>query len=144
MRGANATCRFVYVSPGRAKIEALGRLVDEGRLRPVIGAVLPLADIARAHALLEGGSGGVGRGRPRGKIAVAVHPPGRVVARDNVLVLTRSVRQDVPDSASLDACRYGNMMLPWHEQRRRRTSTTRSQSRSAGISSCCCGRVSGR
>ncbi|MEU3623588.1 hypothetical protein BS329_13895 [Amycolatopsis coloradensis] len=42
--------------------------VDQGELRLVIGAVLPLADIARAHTLVEGGSAG---GRPRGKIAVA-------------------------------------------------------------------------
>ncbi|MFD6189406.1 zinc-binding dehydrogenase [Streptomyces sp. NPDC060275] len=72
--GVNATYHFVFVSPGRAKLEALGRLVDQGKLRPVIGAVLPLADIAQAHALLEGGSTAEGRSRPRGKIAIAVHP----------------------------------------------------------------------
>ncbi|MFC9222531.1 zinc-binding dehydrogenase [Streptomyces hygroscopicus] len=70
----NATYHFVFVSPGRAKLEALGRLVGQGELRPVIGAVLPLADIAQAHTLLEGGSTGEGRRRPRGKIAIAVHP----------------------------------------------------------------------
>ncbi|AUI57986.1 zinc-binding dehydrogenase [Amycolatopsis sp. BJA-103] len=70
----NATYHFVFVSPGRAKLEAIGRLVDEDKLRPVIGAVVPLDDIAQAHALLEGGSAGEGRGRPRGKIAIAVHP----------------------------------------------------------------------
>ncbi|WP_328604463.1 zinc-binding dehydrogenase [Amycolatopsis sp. NBC_00345] len=67
----NATYHFLFVSPGRAKLAALGRLVDQGELRPVIGAVLPLADLAQAHTLLEGGSAG---GRPRGKIVVAVHP----------------------------------------------------------------------
>lgn len=72
--GVNATYHFVFVSPGRAKLEALSRLVDQGELRPVIGAVLSLADIAQAHALLEGGSTGEGRRRPRGKIAIAVHP----------------------------------------------------------------------
>ncbi|MFB8443132.1 zinc-binding dehydrogenase [Streptomyces niveus] len=71
--GVNATYHFVFVSPGRAKLDALGRLVDQGKLRPVIGAVLPLADVARAHTLLEGGpTTGEGRRRPRGKIAVAV------------------------------------------------------------------------
>ncbi len=70
----NATYHFVFVSPGRAKLEAIGRLVDKGELRPVIGAVVPLDDIAQAHTLLEGGSAGEGRGRPRGKIAIAVHP----------------------------------------------------------------------
>ncbi|MET9355739.1 zinc-binding dehydrogenase [Streptomyces sp. NPDC006617] len=72
--GVNATYHFIFVSPGRAKLEALGRLVDQGKLRPVIGAVHPLADIAQAHALLEGGSTAEGRSRPRGKIAIAVHP----------------------------------------------------------------------
>ncbi|WP_026119737.1 zinc-binding dehydrogenase [Nocardiopsis ganjiahuensis] len=72
--GLNATYHLLFVSPGRAKLEALGHLVDQGELRPVIGAVLPLADIAQAHALLEGGSSGEGRKRPRGKIAIAVHP----------------------------------------------------------------------
>ncbi|MEV8340305.1 zinc-binding dehydrogenase [Streptomyces niveus] len=72
--GVNATYHFVFVSPGRAKLDALGRLVDQGRLRPVIGAVLPLADVAQAHTLLEGGSTGEGRRRPRGKIAIAVQP----------------------------------------------------------------------
>ncbi|WP_410662570.1 zinc-binding dehydrogenase [Amycolatopsis sp. lyj-84] len=70
----NATYHFLFVSPGREKLEAIGRLVDEGKLRPVIGAVVPLDDIAQAHQLLEGGSAGEGRGRPRGKIAIAVHP----------------------------------------------------------------------
>ncbi|MGV9504797.1 zinc-binding dehydrogenase [Streptomyces tendae] len=72
--GVNATYHFVFVSPGRAKLEALGRWVDQGELRPMIGAVLPLADIAKAHSLLEGGPAGEGRRRPRGKIAIAVHP----------------------------------------------------------------------
>ncbi|WP_370664524.1 zinc-binding dehydrogenase [Streptomyces sp. IBSBF 2507] len=72
--GVNATYHFLFVSPGRAKLEALGRLVDQGELRPVIGAVLPLADVAHAHSLLEGGSADEGRQRPRGKIALAVHP----------------------------------------------------------------------
>ncbi|MER7805329.1 zinc-binding dehydrogenase [Streptomyces parvulus] len=69
----NATYHFLFVSPGRAKLQALGRLVDQGRIRPVIGAALPLADIAQAHTLLEGGSTGEGRRRPRGKIAIALN-----------------------------------------------------------------------
>ncbi|MET9552289.1 zinc-binding dehydrogenase [Streptomyces sp. NPDC006645] len=73
--GLNATYHFVFASPGRAKLAALGRLVDQGKLQPVIGAVIPLADVAQAHTLLEGGSVGEGRRRPRGKIAIAVHTP---------------------------------------------------------------------
>ncbi|MBC7272952.1 MAG: zinc-binding dehydrogenase, partial [Streptomyces sp.] len=61
--GVNATYHFLFVSPSRAKLAALGRLVDQGKLRPVIGAVLPLSDIAQAHSLLEGGSAGEGRRR---------------------------------------------------------------------------------
>ncbi|WP_110078455.1 zinc-binding dehydrogenase [Actinokineospora spheciospongiae] len=72
--GVNATYHFLFASPGRAKLDALGLLVEQGRLRPAIGAVLPLTDIAQAHALLEGGSAREGRRRPRGKIAIAVHP----------------------------------------------------------------------
>ncbi|MGW9304801.1 zinc-binding dehydrogenase [Streptomyces cyaneofuscatus] len=72
--GVNATYHFLFVSPGRAKLEALDRLIDQGGLRPDIGAVLPLGDIAEAHTLLEGGSVGEGRRRPRGKIAIAVQP----------------------------------------------------------------------
>ncbi|MFF0260874.1 zinc-binding dehydrogenase [Streptomyces microflavus] len=72
--GVNATYHFLFVSPGRAKLEALDRLIDRGGLRPDIGAVLPLGDIAEAHTLLEGGSAGEGRRRPRGKIAIAVQP----------------------------------------------------------------------
>ncbi|MFJ9620762.1 zinc-binding dehydrogenase [Streptomyces sp. NPDC101181] len=72
--GVNATYHFLFVEPDRAGLEALGRLVDLGKLRPVIGAVFPLADIAEAHALLEGGTTAGGRKRPRGKIAIAVDP----------------------------------------------------------------------
>ncbi|XMA35845.1 zinc-binding dehydrogenase [Streptomyces albogriseolus] len=71
--GVNATYHFLFVSPSRAKLEALGRLVDQDKLRPVVGAVLPLSDVAQAHSLLEGGFAGEGRRRPRGKIAIAVH-----------------------------------------------------------------------
>ncbi|WP_337831237.1 zinc-binding dehydrogenase [Pseudonocardia sp. TMWB2A] len=69
--GLNATYHFLFVSPGRAKLDALARLVDQRRLRPVIGAVLPLADIARAHTLLEHGAPVPGRSRPRGKIVIS-------------------------------------------------------------------------
>ncbi|MFK0229867.1 zinc-binding dehydrogenase [Streptomyces sp. NPDC090303] len=72
--GVNATYHFLFVGPGRVRLEALGRLVDEGNLKPVIGTVLPLADIAQAHELLEGGTTADGRRRPNGKIAITVHP----------------------------------------------------------------------
>ncbi|MFD4539135.1 zinc-binding dehydrogenase [Streptomyces bauhiniae] len=72
--GVNATYHFLFVSPGRAKLDALAGLVEREELRPVIGAVLPLADVAQAHTLLEGGTTADGRRRSPGKIAIAVHP----------------------------------------------------------------------
>lgn len=83
--GVNATYHFLFVSPGRAKLDALRRLVDQDKLRPVIGAVLPLADIAQAHTLMEGGPAVEGRRRPRGKIAIAVHPLDESPRRTNPL-----------------------------------------------------------
>jgi NADPH2:quinone reductase len=32
----------------------LANLVSEGRLKPVVGTTLPLADVARAHEMVEG------------------------------------------------------------------------------------------
>ncbi|MFH8894692.1 zinc-binding dehydrogenase [Streptomyces sp. NPDC017949] len=71
--GVNATYHFLFVGPGRTRLEALGRLVDQGKLKPVIGAVFPLSDISQAHKLLENGTITDGRRRPNGKIAIAVH-----------------------------------------------------------------------
>ncbi|MGX1955210.1 zinc-binding dehydrogenase [Streptomyces anulatus] len=73
--GLIATSHFLFVSPGRAKLDTLGRLVDRGELRPVIGTVLPLDEVPQAHARGVG-SAGTGRGCPRGKIAISVHPLG--------------------------------------------------------------------
>jgi NADPH:quinone reductase-like Zn-dependent oxidoreductase len=41
------------VERDRVGLEALGRLADEGKVRVRVGAVLPLAKAARAHALHE-------------------------------------------------------------------------------------------
>ncbi|NJQ02510.1 zinc-binding dehydrogenase [Streptomyces zingiberis] len=72
----NATYHFLFVGPGRAGLEALGRLVEQGRLKPVIGAVFPLSEIAQAHQLLESGTTAEGHRRPNGKIAITVHQQG--------------------------------------------------------------------
>ncbi|WP_257134928.1 MULTISPECIES: hypothetical protein [Streptomyces] len=37
------------LSPGRAQLDTVGCLVDRGELRPVIGTVLPLDEVPRAH-----------------------------------------------------------------------------------------------
>lgn len=64
--GKNAAYHFVFTRQNRGKLDALTRLVERGQIRPVIGAVLPLARIGDAHELLETGSS---RGL-RGKVVI--------------------------------------------------------------------------
>lgn len=66
--GKNAAYHFVFTRQNRGKLTALTNLVERGLIKPVIGAVLPLARIGEAHALLENGSS---RGL-RGKVAIDV------------------------------------------------------------------------
>lgn len=66
--GKNAAYHFVFTRQNRGKLDALTRLVERGLVKPVIGAVLPLARMGEAHALLEGGSA---RGL-RGKVVIDV------------------------------------------------------------------------
>ncbi len=66
--GKNAAYHFVFTRQNRGKLDALTNLVERGLIKPVIGAVLPLARIGEAHELLEGGSA---RGL-RGKAAIDV------------------------------------------------------------------------
>jgi NADPH:quinone reductase len=54
--GKNAAYHFVFTRQNRGKLDALTNLVELGLIKPVIGAVLPLARLAEAHELLEGGS----------------------------------------------------------------------------------------
>ena len=66
--GRNAAYHFVFTRQNRGKLDALTRLVERGLVKPVIGAVLPLARMGEAHELLEhGGSHGL-----RGKVAIDV------------------------------------------------------------------------
>ncbi|MFF4649096.1 NADP-dependent oxidoreductase [Streptomyces sp. NPDC001380] len=53
------------VEPDLGGLLALRALVEEGRLRPVVESVLPLADAAKAHELVEAG-------RVRGKVVLGV------------------------------------------------------------------------
>lgn len=78
--GVNATYHFLFVEPGRATLESIGELVEQGKLKSVIGEVVALQEIAHAHGLLDGSASRGARRRPRGKIAVAVQPPGNVTA----------------------------------------------------------------
>lgn len=65
--GKNASYHFVFTRQNRGKLDELGALISRGQLRPHIGAVYPLAEIDRAHALLQSPDNGL-----QGKIAIAV------------------------------------------------------------------------
>ncbi|MBC8068925.1 MAG: zinc-binding dehydrogenase [Deltaproteobacteria bacterium] len=66
--GKNAAYHFVFTRQNRGKLDALTNLNERGLIKPVIGAVLPLARVGEAHELLDGGSS---RGL-RGKVAIDV------------------------------------------------------------------------
>jgi NADPH2:quinone reductase len=66
--GKNAAYHFVFTRQNRGKLDALTNLVERGLIKPVIGAVLPLARVGEAHELLEAGSA---RGL-RGKVVIDV------------------------------------------------------------------------
>ncbi|MFE6865247.1 NADP-dependent oxidoreductase [Kitasatospora sp. NPDC057692] len=55
----------VMVEPDYASLEAIARLVDEGRIRPHIAETFPLEEAAKAHEL-------IGTGRTQGKIVLTV------------------------------------------------------------------------
>jgi NADPH2:quinone reductase len=67
--GKNASYHFVFTRQNRGKLDELSALIARGQLRPHIGAVYSLADMAQAHALLETPNNGL-----RGKIAITVAP----------------------------------------------------------------------
>jgi len=67
--GKNASYHFVFTRQNRGKLDELSALVERGQLRPHIGAVYSLADMARAHARLEAPNNGI-----QGKIAITVEP----------------------------------------------------------------------
>ncbi|MBB1624622.1 zinc-dependent alcohol dehydrogenase family protein [Achromobacter sp. UMC71] len=67
--GKNASYHFIFTRQNRGKLDELSALVTRGQLRPHVGAVYSLADMAAAHARLESPNNGL-----RGKIAIAVGP----------------------------------------------------------------------
>lgn len=73
--GKNASYHFVFTRQNRGKLDELSALIARGQLRPHVGAVYSLDDIALAHALLESPNNGL-----RGKIAIAVEPEPHLVS----------------------------------------------------------------
>lgn len=65
--GKNASYHFIFTRQNRGKLDELSTLVERGQLRPHIGAVYSLADLALAHARLETPNNGL-----QGKIAISV------------------------------------------------------------------------
>lgn len=59
---------FVFIEPNAPILEQLAKLVEQGDLRPIIGAEFALQDIVKAHALSESG-------RTVGKIVLTVGQP---------------------------------------------------------------------
>lgn len=66
--GKNAAYHFVFTRQNRGKLDLLTDLAERGLVRPVVGAVLPLARVGEAHELLEGRSAYA----LRGKVAIDV------------------------------------------------------------------------
>jgi NADPH2:quinone reductase len=61
----NLTLHGVFLTREARRLEELGRLVDQGKLAPVVDRVLPLSDVAEAHRRLDSGHG-------RGKVVLQV------------------------------------------------------------------------
>ncbi|WP_299874894.1 NADP-dependent oxidoreductase [uncultured Cocleimonas sp.] len=64
----NVRSAFVFIEPNAPILEELSKLVEQGKLRPVIGAEFALKDIVKAHTLSESG-------RTVGKIVLYVGQP---------------------------------------------------------------------
>jgi NADPH:quinone reductase-like Zn-dependent oxidoreductase len=64
----NVRGEFVFIQPSSEILGELSHLVDNGTIRPVVGAEFSLKDVTRAHELSESG-------RARGKIVVHVGVP---------------------------------------------------------------------
>ncbi|WP_431859008.1 NADP-dependent oxidoreductase [Azospirillum sp.] len=56
---------YLFIGPNAAVLTEIAGLIDEGRVRPIIGEVMPLAEARRAHELSQ-------TGHARGKIVLRV------------------------------------------------------------------------
>jgi NADPH:quinone reductase-like Zn-dependent oxidoreductase len=61
--GVNAA--RVYCKPNAEQLAAIGKLVDEGKLKAHVSAILPVSEVKKAHQLSESG-------RTRGKIVLQI------------------------------------------------------------------------
>lgn len=61
----NITLHGVFLTRERARLEALTQLIEAGRLKPLLDAVLPLDEVQSAHRRLDAGHG-------RGKVVLRV------------------------------------------------------------------------
>jgi NADPH:quinone reductase-like Zn-dependent oxidoreductase len=66
---------FFIVEPNQTQLKEVGQLLDEGRLKPVVDAVVPLAEVPAAF------SGRAGKRQGRGKVVVEVWSPGRGISQ---------------------------------------------------------------
>lgn len=64
-RGFGVKAARVYCKPNAEELAAISTLVDEGKLKPHVETILPLAEVKKAHRLSESG-------RTRGKIVLRV------------------------------------------------------------------------
>jgi NADPH:quinone reductase-like Zn-dependent oxidoreductase len=55
----------VYCKPNAEQLAAIGKLVDEGKLKAHVSTVLPLSEVKKAHQLSASG-------RTRGKIVLQI------------------------------------------------------------------------
>jgi len=56
---------YLFIGPNAPILSEIARLIDEGRVRPIIGEVLPLSEARRAHELSQ-------TGHAKGKIVLTV------------------------------------------------------------------------
>jgi alcohol dehydrogenase len=68
-RRLGVTYRYLFMRPDGDQLAHLGQLVDQGKLRPIVDRVFPLAEGKQALAYLE-------TGRARGKVVIAVKGAG--------------------------------------------------------------------
>lgn len=67
--GKSAHVHFIHPQDNRAKLEKLAVLFERGQIRPVVGKVLPLEQVAEAHRLMEQGGEALS-----GKVVLQVAP----------------------------------------------------------------------